>query len=883
MSLGNQQTKPAFTPGNAFTANRDETGRTNSAPGRLKGLTEQEASLRIEREGFNELPSAGRTSTLHVIAGVLREPMFLLLVAGGAIYLAIGSKGEALMLLSFVFVVIGITVYQERKTERALEALRDLSSPRALVIRDGEYKRIAGPMVVKDDIIVLSEGDRIPADAVILESSHLSVDESLLTGESAPVRKCALDGGASTGIGECNLLTIGPPGGDDLPFVYSGTLVVQGGAIAQVLRTGLQTALGEIGKALQEVEPEDTPLQKESRSLVKTLAVSGAFLCLVTIGVYWLTRGHILEALLSGITLAMAIIPEEIPVVLTVFLALGAWRIAQKHVLTRRVPALEALGAATVLCVDKTGTLTLNQMTVRRLFSEGRVLEIDESGPGEIPEEFHELIEYGILASQPDPFDPMEKALHELGSRYLAETEHIHREWQIVREYPLSKEMLALSHVYSSPDQNDYVVAVKGAPEAVADLCHLSPEQLESLTLNVASMAGDSLRVLGVAKAYFRRSDLPDQQHDFDFDFLGLVGMSDPVRPTVPGALHECYDAGVRVVMVTGDYPVTAQNVGAQIGLRHAEGMVTGPELDSLDDGALRSRTRTANVFARAVPEHKLRLVTALKSNGEIVAMTGDGVNDAPALKSAHIGIAMGKRGTDVAREAASLVLLDDDFASIVRAVRLGRRIFDNLKKAVAYIFAIHVPIIGASLIPVILKWPLVLLPVHIVFLELIIDPACSIVFEAELEEPNVMRRPPRRSSEPLFNRRVIGLSVAQGMIVLVVTLAVFRLSLYFGASESEARALTFATLVTANLSLILTNRSWSRSAIRMLRQPNRALWWVVSAALILLAGVLYIPPLQRLFSFGACSPLQVGLSVVAGALSIIWFEVLKLLDGDLG
>lgn len=836
----------------------------------ITGLSEAEAAKRLKDEGYNELPSERQRSIFAIAFEVVREPMFLLLVACGVLYLLLGDKEEALMLIGFVGIVIGITLYQQRKTERALEALRDLSSPRALVIRDGVEKRVAGREVARGDTLVVYEGDRVPADAVILSSLNLSTDESLLTGESVPVRKSA----SSEPIEKMGL-----PGGDDLPFIYSSTLVVQGHGVAQVLATGVHTEIGKIGKALQSVKQEETLLQKGTTILVRNLSIVGLSLCVIVIVVYGLTRHDWLNGFLAGIALAMATLPEELPVVLTIFLALGAWRISQKNVLTRRMPAIETLGSATVLCVDKTGTLTMNRMTVSEIFTQGEFYNVTTSPQEPLAETFHELVEFSILASQIDPFDPMEKAIKLLGDHYLAQTEHLHHNWKLVHEYPLSKKLLSLSRVWESSDGGDYVIAAKGAPEAIADLCHFTDVQWQELSQSIITMANNGLRVLGVAKASFERTDLPDQQHDFAFEFLGLIGLADPVRPTVPAAIKECYTAGIRVVMITGDYPGTAQNIARQIGLASSDKFITGPELDSLNDAELQRRITDVNIFARVVPEQKLRIVNALKSNGEIVAMTGDGVNDAPALKSAHIGIAMGERGTDVARESAALVLLDDDFSSIVQAVKLGRRIFDNIKKAIAYIFAIHVPIAGMSLIPVIFEWPLVLMPVHIMFLELIIDPACSTIFEAEDEEANVMKRPPRNAKEPLFGKRMVLMSLLQGANVLLILLALFAFSLYRGHGENEARALTFTTLIIANLSLILTNRSWSRTIVETLKTPNTALWWVLGGASIFLSLVLYVPFLRSLFRFNYLHPLDIAICLIAGVISVLWFEGFKMFN----
>jgi Ca2+-transporting ATPase len=831
------------------------------------GLSELEAAARLVREGPNELPAARPRSIVAIALDVLREPMLLLLVIAAALYLVLGEPQEALLLGGSVILVIGISLYQTHRTERALDALRDLSSPRALVIRDGEQRRIPGRDVVPGDVLVLAEGDRVPADGVMLASMSLAVDESLLTGESVSVRKTTWDGRTE----------IGRPGGDDQPFVYSGTLVVRGQGIAEVRATGARTELGRIGTALQTIASEPTPLQRATGQIVRVMATVGLLVCTVIVLIYGIVRGDWLAGLLAGITLAISILPEEFPVVLTIFLALGAWRIAQRGVLTRRVPAVETLGAATVLCVDKTGTLTQNRMAVRALDVAGQVQWIDDSAAA-LPEACHELVEFAILASQSAPFDPMEQALKALGEGTLSGTEHLHADWTLLHEYPLSPALLALSHVWRSPSGRDYVIATKGAPEAIADLCHLNPAQAATLLAQVAALADHGLRVLGVAKAYFQPEALPPEQHAFAFQLVGLVGLEDPIRLTVPAALVECYRAGLRVVMITGDYPGTARHIADQIGLHPADAVLTGAELDQLDDDALRERLRTVNVFARVVPEQKLRLVQALKADGEIVAMTGDGVNDAPALRAAHIGIAMGARGTDVAREAAALVLLDDDFASIVQAVRLGRRIFDNLKKAMAYLVAVHVPIAGVALVPVLFGLPLVLAPPHVVFLELIIDPACSLAFEAEPDEEDVMVRPPRDPAEPLLSPRTIALSVLQGLGVLLVVLGVFGVVLARGQGELEARAMTFTTLIVANLALILTNRSWSRTIVATLRAPNPALWWVVGGALTLLGLVLYVPFLRALFGFSVLHPDDLAICLAAGLASIGWFEGLKLL-----
>lgn len=836
------------------------------------GLTEQIAAQRLASEGYNELPSAQPRSVFAIALNVMREPMFILLIACGAIYLLLGNRQEALMLLGFVLVVIGITLVQEHKSERALEALRDLSSPRALVIRDGKQKRIAGREVVRGDIVVLTEGDRVPADAILLSGTSMTVDESLLTGESVPVRKLAAEAGTPEHINR--------PGGDDLPFVFFGSMVTQGKGVARVMRTGIDTAIGRIGKALSTTQQEPTRIQQETAGTVRLIASFSFAFALVLTFWYGLTRHDWLNSFLVGLTFAMALLPEELPVILTLFLGLGARRIAHNQVLTRRIPAVEMLGATTILCTDKTGTLTENKMAVAQLFSNGKSFGFNEAHRGrikELPEDFHEVLEYGMLASHRDPFDPMELAILEAGRGSLASTEHIHDGWELVDEYPLSRDLLAMSRVWRSPDDEQYIIAAKGAPEAIADLCHLTPAQLSTLMLQVNAMAEQGLRVLGVARAAFRRQALPDIQHDFEFHFIGLVGLLDPLRPAVPAAIREAYAGGLRVIMITGDYPATALNIARQSGLECAGGAMTGIELGGMDDAELAQRIRRVNVYCRVTPEQKLRLVNTLKSGGDIVAMTGDGVNDAPALKAAHIGIAMGGRGSDVARESAALVLLDDDFSSILAAVRLGRRIFDNLRKAIVFVIAAHVVIIGMAFAPVMMGWPIMLMPVHILFLQLIIDPACSIVFEAESEEKDVMRRPPRSPGMRLFDRQVVTTGILQGGIFLLAVLGIYSIALHQGIDSREARALAFTAMVAGNIGIIFLNRSWTLSIFSIAKVRNPALWWVTGAAGGLLAVVLAVPPIRDIFYFSVSQPVRLMQSVLVIVVIIGLLDQIKL------
>ena len=819
-----------------------------------QGLTADEARLRLADEGPNSLPSTRRRGVLTLAFEVAREPMFLLLIAAATIYLVLGDLREALVLAASIVVVMAITVVQERRTERTLERLRDLSSPRALVVRDGHELRIAGSEVVRGDLIVLREGDRVAADARLVESHDLLVDESLLTGESVPVAKSP---------------ALGPLPREN-ENVFSATLVVKGHARAEVTATGPRSELGRIGASLAGVESGKTSLERETARLVRILATIGLALCVVVAILYIATRGDVLAGILAGLTLAMAVLPEEFPVVLTVFLALGAWRIAKHGVLTRRLPAVEMLGAATVLCCDKTGTLTENRMTVVEAWMHGTWRLAQSWGADEAP-----LLATAALACEEDPFDPMERAILEAAERRAPPAAHLAQKAELERRYPLAEGFLAVGHGWRLASGHARL-AMKGAPETVIALCERAPEARAAALEAAAAGAARGLRLLAVAEAQSTETSWAADPSQYSWRFLGFVALADPLRAAVPAAIALCHRAGIRVVMITGDHPATARAIARQAGIETAA-VATGAEIEAMDPAALARAVAKGQVFARVRPEQKLRLVNALRAAGEIVAMTGDGVNDAPALKAAHIGIAMGRRGTDVAREAASLVLLEDDFTSIVGTVRLGRRIYDNIRNAMRYLIAVHVPLAGMSFLPLAMGWPLFVFPVHVVFLEFVIDPACSIVFEAERSDPHVMERPPRRPGERLFTPASLVIGLLLGASVLAAVAIVYGWALASGRGEEAARAMAFAALVAGNLALIFANRSHELTILEMSTRQNAALWWIVSGTLAALCVVIYVPGAAQVFRFAPLAPGDLAIAAVSGFAAVAWYDLRKI------
>lgn len=857
----------------------------------FSGLSAEAAASRLKTEGYNEMPTPDKRGFLRILSEVVRQPMFALLIGGGIVYLLLGDRLEAFFLLFFACFSIAITIVQESRSERVLEALRNLASPRALVIRDGKKVLVAGREVVRDDIIVITEGDRVAADATLTSSHDLLLDESLLTGESVPVRKSA--GDAAVKVLEENKIEnhktmparvsgVTPiPGGEDLPHVFAGTLVVRGTGQARVFATGIRSEMGKIGHALHSIETEQPHLQKQMQRLVRYFAIAGMLTGTAAVLLYGLLRGSWLEAMLSGIALGMSLLPEEFPLVIAVFMAMGAWRISKVRVLTRRASTIEALGAATVLCTDKTGTLTENRMTVVTIVGEqahwnqtiNRDATTQPSGVA------REILNAALYACPREPTDPMDVALKGLDEfQHDSNNNHFSNQ-KLIRTYGIRPDLFAVTNVWSNESDKNIIVYSKGALEAISGLCHLPADRRLKIEAQANALARDGIRVLGVARAIWAESavaqQLPESPRDFKFEYIGLVGFSDPLRANVPAAVAECRAAGIRVVMITGDYPETARAIGEQAGL-DAKAVLSGDEIEVMSDAQLGAAIKSTSIFARIRPNQKLRIVQVLKANGEIVAMTGDGVNDAPAIKAAHIGIAMGGRGTDVAREASAIVLLDDDFGSIVKTIRLGRRIYDNLRKAIEFIVAVHIPIAGLAILPLILGLPLILTPIHIAFLEMVIDPACSVVLEAEAEEDDVMRRPPRDPASPLLVPKRIWWAVMQGFISLIILAGILIGAMRMGLPEQDLHALVFTSLVLINISLILVNRSFRSSLIRAFLRPNRSLWILLSSVMVLLAIAIYWQPAQSLFHFGQLHWDDLAVCAAASLLSILLLEALK-------
>lgn len=845
---------------------RRKASRHSSGKILMLGLSEAEAAKRSKESGLNELPTDGDRGFFYSFFAIARDPMFLLLLACGGLYLILGELKDSLVFLLLTFFLIILTLYQQRKTERALRALKDISAPLALVIRGGVKKKIDSRFLVVGDIVEIHEGSMVPADGVILTELNLLVNEAILTGESAPVKKNIWDGHEE----------LVSPGGDDLPFVFSGTTIVRGLATIKVTAIAGETQIGKIGRSLAEIKEAPTLLEQEIKRLIKWFAIYGVGLSLFVVLLFVWLKHDLLSGVLNGLSLAMAVLPEELTVIIAVFMALGAWRMAKSKALAKKGSAIETLGAVSVLCVDKTGTITKNasRLTTIRINNKELLLGGFKS---KLPAAAAELLRAAYLACAEHTHDPLELEIKSQTDHYIPSRGNGLSGLKHLREYPLSRELFAMTNAWQLKN-GKIEAAAKGAPEAIANLCHLTLRQIEEMSREIKLMSDSGLRVLAAARAVHNGKELPLDHHHFDFKYLGLIGFADPIRKEVPAAVKECREAGVRIIMVTGDYPLTAQYIARKIGLENPQEYITGSQLMHMSKAELKSKIKYANIFARILPEQKLMIVEALKANGEVVAMTGDGVNDAPALKAAHIGIAMGEKGTDVARETADLILLNDDFSTIVKAIKMGRRIFDNLRKATAFVFAIHLPIAGLTILPLLTGLPIFFLPIHIAFMELIIDPACSLVFETEEAEPGIMKRPPRRLDQSLFDKRTFIKSLVQGFGVLLIIFLTYILALNVGQSVEAARTIAFVALVMSNLFLIIANLSYAPKLLRILKEKNLPLVFVAFGSLSLVILAIIWPPLRDIFHFSLLNWLGVFGAVAAALIAAVWLEGFKLI-----
>ncbi len=817
----------------------------------FRGLDEDEAARRLAQAGPNALPAPRGRGLLRFCAEVLEEPIFLLLVGAAVLYLAIGDAAEGILMAGCAAVSVALVAVQSWRSEKVLAALKGIVAPRALVVRGGATRRVGAETIVPGDFMVLAPGDRVPADGILREGAGLVLDESALTGESVPVRKRASEG---PGPGDA------APGGDDTPFVFSGTLVLAGEGIAEATATGPRSRVGAIGAALATLRWPPTPLQVATARLVRRLALAGVVLSILVGALHYARDADWLQATLAGITLAMSAMPEELPMVLAIFLAMGAWRLSRHGVLARQPSAVLALGATTVLCVDKTGTITENRIRLEHLAIPGAVAGV---AAAMADARFAPLRAAALHASHPQGGDPMDRATHALGPAPAGGA---------LREYPIEARRPRVAFAWA--DGGDVLVAAKGAPEEIARLCRLDADDARAAMASVEGLAAEGLRVLAVATA--RAATVPDEIDGLAFAWAGLLAYGDPVRDSARASIEECLAAGIEVVMITGDYPATACAVARHAGIDATGHAMSGAEVARLDDAALRDAVAGKRVFARTEPGQKLRIVEALRARGHVVAMTGDGVNDAPALRAAHVGVAMGSRGTDVAREAAGLVVLNDDLGSIVAAIRLGRRIADNIRKAMVFVVAVHVPLVGLALLPLLLGWPPMLAPVHVIFLELVIDPTCAIVFEAQEAERRAMRRPPRPASRTVASPLTIALAIAQGCALLACAFAAYGCALGLGLPHGEARALGFVALVAGTLCLALTNLSWDDFAFapRVLAHPAVAVAAVATSAM--LALLLAWPAARGVFGFAVPAAGALALAIAAGAASVLWFEAVK-------
>ncbi|MEP2237600.1 MAG: cation-translocating P-type ATPase [Maribacter sp.] len=818
----------------------------------ITGLTDQQVEASKKEHGLNSFNYKKENSFLDALKSIAKEPMVILLLIASSIYFITGNWGDGVFLATAIVLVGSISLYQDSRSRKALENLKNLTHPKSKVIRNSQVIEIDSQDIVFGDLLMVEEGTTISADGTIIHSNDFSVNESILTGESLSVYKDA----TST---------------DN--YIFTGSTVASGLAIAKITAIGNLTRLGKIGKSLENITEEKTPLELKIFNFVKLMSIWGGIIFLLVWGINYLRSGIVLDSLLKALTLAMSILPEEIPVAFTTFMALGAWRLMKMGIVVKQMKTVETLGSATVICTDKTGTITQNKMALAKLFTlkTGTIVNTkDILGTDE-----KDLVTTSMWASEPIPFDPMEIAIH---NAYGKLTEYDERpKYKMVHEYPLGGKPPMMTHVFQNAGGNQ-IIAAKGAPEAIIAVSNLTSPEIDIIQTTLTSLGKDGYRMLAVGLAIFEGENYPKEQQDFKFDFKGIIAFYDPPKENIKQVLQDFDNAGIAVKLVTGDNANTAMAIAKQINFKGYEKCISGDELMQLSDIELQEKVKDINVFSRMFPDAKLRIVNALKKNNEVVAMTGDGVNDGPALKASHIGIAMGKKGTEIAKQAASLILVDDDLSRMVDAVAMGRKIYTNLKKAIQYIISIHIPIILTVFIPLALRWvyPNIFSPSHVIILELIMGPTCSIIFENEPMEKNLMIKKPRPFSTTFFNYKELTTSVIQGLIITIGALAAYQYSVSVGFSENTTRTMVFMVLIVANIFLTLVNRSFYYSIFTTLKYKNNLVPLIIGLTIILSLSLLYVPVLTRFFEFESLTIPQLGTTIVIGAISVLWYELVK-------
>lgn len=817
----------------------------------FEGLTDEQVRESREKHGSNVLTHKSENRLLLTLWNLVKDPMVILLLVAAAIYLIGGEIGDALFLAAAILIISGISIFQEERSRDALMKLKELTQPHCKVVRNGEILEIDNKDVVVGDFIIVEEGRRITADAIIRHSNDFTVDESILTGESMAVPK---DPSSKANT------------------IYSGTTVASGMAIAEVTAVGNATKLGRIGKDMAEIKPEKTPLEKQINVFVRNMAAVGGVVFLIVWVMNYLSSRDVLDSLLKSLTLAMSILPEEIPVAFAAFMAIGAYRLLKADVVVKDMKTVETLGAATVICADKTGTITENRMSLVKVFAleSGRL-----AAPDDLNEAEKFVVETAMWASETMPFNGMEISLHEVYGN-TADTDR-RPGFRMVHEYPLGGTPPLMTHVFES-EEGERIIATKGAVEALLNAADPTTEEREEINRAVHALTVRGYRVLGVGDCNLVGDDFPEDQHQLPFRFLGIVAFYDPPKENINEVLNHLYDAGIKVKIITGDNAETTAAIAEQIEFRGADRSLSGEELMHMPEEVLREEVNHVNIFTRMFPEAKLRIINALKGTGQIVAMTGDGVNDGPALRAAHIGVAMGRRGTEIAKQAASLIIRDDDLNGLVQALAMGRRIHANLKKAIQYILSIHIPIVLMVFIPLALGWvyPNIFSPVHVIFLELIMGPTCSIVFENEPLEKHAMKRKPRRATTSFFSRGELVTSAIQGLAITGGTLAAYGIAVSNGMDESKTRTMVFTVLIVANVFLTLVNRSFHYSIFTTIRYRNVLVPVIIGVTLVLTLALLYVPTLNDFFEFSTLTGSELLLCFVLGALSVLWYEPVK-------